>query len=94
MTYTVYVNENSHYMDDEERRKAGEFEDREAAIACCKRIVELSLAECGPSRDPEEIFRKYTTFGDDPWISTDDPDCRFSAWDYARERCREIAAGR
>ena len=91
MIYTVYINENSHYMDEGERRAAGEFADREAALAFCRRIVEQSLAECDASGTAEEMFRMYTTFGEDPWIGTTDPECHFSAWDYARERCSELA---
>ena len=73
MIYTVYVNENAHYIDDDERRKIGEFEDREAAIACCKTIVDRSLAECDASGTADEMFRQYTSFGEDPWISSADP---------------------
>ncbi len=92
MIYTVYVDENSHYMDESARYKIGDFTDREAAIARCKEIVELSLAECDATGTADEMFRHYTTFGDDPWIATSDPDGRFSAWEYARTRCRELAA--
>ncbi len=80
--YTVYVDDNFHYMDESERYKAGEFDDCASAIAACKRIVDEFLPpNCG-----EDALVKYIMFGDDPFILTDDPNCKFSARDYARER--------
>ncbi|HEV3315544.1 MAG TPA: hypothetical protein VG488_01195 [Candidatus Angelobacter sp.] len=89
--YTVYVNDNARYMDESARYKLGEFADCQSAIAACKRIVDEFLDRAGPSGIAEELFKQYTTFGEDPWISSEDPDCKFSAWNYARERCRELA---
>jgi hypothetical protein len=87
--YTVYVDDNFHYMDESERYKLGEFEDCQSATAACKRIVDRFLDSCD-AESPDEMFAQYTGFGEDPWISSDDPNCRFSAWDYAKERCREL----
>ncbi|MBI3473256.1 MAG: hypothetical protein HY013_18025 [Candidatus Solibacter usitatus] len=92
--YTVYVDDNYHYMDESERYKLGEFDDCPSAIAACKKIVEESLAQCGAQQTADEMFRGYTGFGEDPWISSDDDGCKFSAWDYAKERCRELAQKR
>jgi hypothetical protein len=41
----------------------------------------------------ESLFDGYTNWGDDPSItriSGVDPTVNFSAWKYAKERCREI----
>ena len=39
----------------------------------------------------DQLYRAYTMFGEDPWISdTPDGTPRFSAWDYARRRTAEI----
>ena len=85
-TYTVYVDDNFHYMDEDERYKLGEFDDCAAAIAACKQIVdEFLLPNRGQSDD---LLVTYLMFGEDPFIMTDDPDCKFSARDYARERVR------
>jgi hypothetical protein len=89
--YTVYVNDNFHYMDESERQKLGEFDDCASAVAACKRIVDEYLAGSKPDQSPEELFEGYTGFGEDPWIASDDAACKFSAWDYARERCREVS---
>ena len=90
--YTVYVDDNFHYMDESERYKLGEFDDCAAAIAACKRIVdEFLLSNFGGC---EDVCATYTMFGDDPFILTDDPACKFSARDYARERVRVLAEGK
>ena len=90
--YTVCVDDNFHYMDESERYKLGEFDDCAAAIAACKRIVDEFLlpnfGEC------EELYVTYLMFGEDPFILTDDPTCKFSARDYARERVRVLAEGK
>ena len=83
-TYTVYVDDNFHYMDENERYKLGEFDNCAAAIAACKQIVdEFLLPNLGQSDD---LLVTYVMFGEDPFIMTEDPDCKFSARDYARER--------
>jgi hypothetical protein len=89
--YTVYVDDNFHYMDESERYKLGEFEDCQSATAACKQIVDQFLDSCDAKSGADEMFGQYTGFGEDPWISSDDPNCKFSAWDYAKERCRELA---
>jgi hypothetical protein len=53
--------------------------------------VDEFLSTCDVSAGANEMYKQYTMFGEDPWISSDDPDCKFSAWDYAKERCRELA---
>jgi len=90
--YTVYVDDNFHYMDESERYKHGEFDDCASAIAACKQIVDEFLKENRSKGD--ELLATYLMFGDDPFILTDDPDCKFSARDYARERVPELAKGR
>lgn len=88
--YIVYVNDNFHYMDESERYKLGEFDDCQSAMAACKRIVDEFLEKTA-SVSTDELFEQYTTFGEDPWILSKDKDCKFSAWTYARERCRELS---
>jgi hypothetical protein len=89
--YAVYLDDNFHYMDEDERHKLGEFDDCAAAIAACEQIVDEFLL---PNRGQcEDLFATYLMFGDDPFILTDDPNCKFSARDYARERVRVLAEG-
>src|SRR3954447_5502683 len=94
-TYTVKVDDNFHFMDRDERYEDGTFGSYEDALAACKRIVEASLTEqYQPGMTAEELFSRYRSFGDDPFISPYDPDRRFSAWEYAQVRAEEICAGR
>jgi hypothetical protein len=92
MRYTVLIDDNYHFADESKRRTEGEFDDRESAIAACKRIVDNSLAECATGKTADQMMAQYCMFGEDPWIKSDDADCKFSARDYARERCRELGA--
>lgn len=90
LTYSVYVDDNFHYMDESERYKLGDFDDCSQAIAACKAVVDNFLAECEGRSTAEELYKQYTSFGSDPWIRTDDPNCKFSAWSYAEQRCSEL----
>jgi hypothetical protein len=88
MKYTVFVDDNFHYMDEDERYKLGEFDTREEALAAAKKIIEEFL---DPAYEPwmtaQEMYEGYVMFGEDPFIVPDDPADHFSAWDYAKERC-------
>jgi hypothetical protein len=90
--YRVMVDDNYHYQDLDERYEHGVFEDAEAALQACRRIVEASLSEqleAGMTAD--ELYGRYTMFGEDPFILTLEGDAvTFSAWDYARERCTTL----
>jgi hypothetical protein len=88
--YTVFVDDNFHYMDESERYKLGEFADCASAMAACKQIVDEFLTTHGPKNSATELYHQYVTFGEDPWISSEDSECKFSAWNYARERVKEL----
>ncbi len=91
MKYTVYVDDNFHYMDKSERYTLGEFDSAKEAVTAAKKIVDEFLEDgYKPGVSAEELLSGYKTFGEDPWISSRDPNCKFSAWDYAEQRCREI----
>ena len=89
--YTVFVDDNFHYMDESERYKLGEFTDCASAVAACKQIVDEFLTSCDQNKSDAEIYHQYVSFGEDPSISSDDPECKFSAWNYARERAAMLA---
>ena len=89
--YTVFVDDNFHYMDESERYKLGEFADCASAVAVCKQIVDEFFETCNLKDTDGEIFKQYTMFGEDPWISSEDSECKFSAWNYARERAKVLA---
>jgi hypothetical protein len=89
--YIVFIDDNFHYMDESERYKLGEFADCASAVAACRQIVDEFLDTCDANKTAAEIFHQYVLFGEDPWISSTDPECKFSAWNYARERAKELA---
>lgn len=98
MKYRVYIDDNFHYMDDVDANESAAFETCSEALAYCKKIVDESLSNLLPnSGNPNsklnatELYTYYVTFGDDPRIVSDDAGCSFSAWDYAKLRCEEIA---
>lgn len=90
LKYTVFVDDNFHYMDESHRYKLGEFSDCASALKACKEIVDEFLRENWGKFD--DVHATYLMYGDDPFIVTDDPNCKFSARDYARERVRALAA--
>ena len=88
--YTVYVDDNYHFMDESERYKLGDFPDCASAITACKKIVDDFIATRG-TWTAKEMFDAYRQFGEDPFIRSSDTSCVFSAWKYAELRCHEMA---
>jgi hypothetical protein len=92
MTFKVLVDDNFHYMEEDERSVLGEFDTAEAAISAAKKVVDDYLRrEYRPGMTAEALHERYTSFGDDPFISGGEVD--FSAWAYAKARCEVICAG-
>lgn len=91
--YLVYVDDNYHYGDENERYKLGEYETREEAISACKRKVDEYFERIQRGQFTfKELWEGYMMYGEDPFISNDDNESRFSAWDYAKQRCGEHSA--
>jgi hypothetical protein len=92
MAFRVLVDDNFHHMDESERYQHGTFATEGEAVAAAKKIVDEWLSrEYKPGMTARQLYDKYTSFGDDPFISsTDDKPVEFSAWNYAKERCAEI----
>ncbi len=94
MTFRVLVDDNFHYMDEAARTTLGDFETLEAAIAAAQALVDQFLiAARQPGMTADELYRQYTSFGEDPFIVADGRSgVAFSAWDYARARCAALCA--
>ena len=93
--YKVMVDDNFHYMETDERSEYGTFSTAEEALAACQRLVDESLLE--EYRDgatAEQLFVRYTSFGDEPFVVAveDAPKVEFSARAYAEARARELTA--
>ena len=95
MSFRVLVDDNYHYQDESERYVAGDFETLEVAVAACKKIVDDSLLhelKQYPDLNAEELYERYVSFGDDPFIVAPGLEkAVFSAWDYAQERSKVLA---
>lgn len=92
MKYTVLIDENAHFDDEEGQYTLAEFDHAESALAACRRVIdEFLLAAYRPGMGADALFSQFRSFGEDAHIVSDDPHVKFSGWDYARERCREIA---
>jgi hypothetical protein len=86
--FTVYVDDNFHYQDEDERYEHGTFQHYADAVVVCRRIVdEFLVAHHKLGMAADDLYAQYTAFGEDPFISPDDAMRRFSAWTYARQRC-------
>ena len=91
LKYTVYVDDNFHLNEEEARYKLGEFDSCEAAVNACMKIVDDFMRQgYREGLTFEDMWEGYMMFGEDPFIESDDPECKFSAWSYAKERCREL----
>jgi hypothetical protein len=67
--YKVMVDDNFHYMDEEERYEHATFSTIEEAITACKRIVDDELSEWAKENiTPDELYERYVWFGSDPFI--------------------------
>jgi hypothetical protein len=96
MPYAVWVDDNFHFgdIDQDERYCLGEFSNCADAVEACKSIVDQFLRSEGADRTPTQLFSYYRSFGEDPFIRSDDPTCKFSAWTYAKARCQDFAGKR
>ena len=92
--YRVLINDNAHYMDESERTDHGIFANADEAVAACKEIVDGDLnAMWKPRMTAKELYELYVAFGPDPFVvplNPKDPDVEFSAWTYAKKRCKEL----
>ncbi len=93
--YELFIDDNFHYGDEDERYRVGVFKTYGAAVDRAKKIVDRSLTDLlEPGKTAADLMASYVMFGEDPFIRpTPDGTERFSARDYARERAPEIVDG-
>jgi hypothetical protein len=93
--YKMMVDDNFHYMEEDERWEHGTFPSAEKAIAACRRLVDESLmGEYRPGMTATQLHDRYTSFGDEPFIVAPSGAVKidFSARDYARSRVEALCA--
>ena len=89
LKYEVYVDDNFHYRDEEERYKKGEYTTEEEAVAVMKSIIDeciVPVYESKPDISAEDLLNGYQMFGDAPFCPLSD----FSAWAYANQLCNDL----
>lgn len=85
--YTVMVDDNFHYMDEEHRTKHGAYATFEKAVTACKKIVDEDLRDMlKQGVTPEDLSSTWSMYGSDPYIVGGSR--RFSARDYVGEKTR------
>jgi hypothetical protein len=92
--YKVMVDDNFHFMDEDERHEHGIFATAEEALAACRAMVDRDLESYRkPGMTAAALYKYYEMSGCDPFIVAigDAPKINFSAWDYAGQRSRELA---
>jgi hypothetical protein len=95
-SYIVMVDDNFHYMNEEERWQLGAFATADQAIAASKELVDENLSDYyRPGMTATELYEMYVGYGDDPFVisPSDAPNVDFSAWDYAKARAKELCEG-
>jgi len=92
--FSVYIDDNFHYMDESERYKYGDYETYEEAVAVCKAMLDDCLpSTCGDGDTAEKLYEGYVIFGEDPFVVPTPENRSFSAWNYVKQRCNEICKG-
>ena len=85
--FTVFVDDNFHFMDEGERYSVGNFSTLEEAVAYCRKIVDDYFESVYRNEmTAEQLVDSYATFGEDPFV----PESRFSAMDYAKVAAQEF----
>lgn len=94
--YQVQVDDNFHFMREDDRWVLGNFATYEEALAAAKNLVERSMESISRDKTADEIYDSYVSIGDDPFIipfgGALAPADRFSAWDYAKEYAERLRA--
>jgi len=94
--YIVYVDDNFHFMNEDERYCAGRFASYEQALEVAKGIVLEFFSNTEFTGTAEAILASYHAFGEDPFIvpfgGAAPPEEMFSAWKFAETEATRIAA--
>ena len=92
--YRVIVDDNYHYMDEDERSVLGEYSTYAEALAAARKMVEDFFADPEQDMTPTQAYEAYTMMGDDPWIEAfggaPAPKTRFSAWGHAKKHSKRL----
>jgi hypothetical protein len=89
--YTVMVDDNFHFMDEDERWTAGTYGSlREALDKSLQMVGQELRQDYRADSTATDLYESYTMMGDDPFI-TGPMKTVFSAWSYAKELAEFLA---
>ncbi len=89
--FKVFIDDNFHYMDEDERIYLGEYDKLKEAIEACRQITEDSLAGYyKPGISEDKMLANYCIFGEDPFIFDGSGGHYFSARDYAGQIVKKV----
>jgi tetratricopeptide (TPR) repeat protein len=93
--YRVIVDDNFHYMNEDERWELGEYATFEEALAASQKLVKDFFEDADLGQTAKELYDGYVMMGDDPWIEAFGgavaPPERFSAWAFAKDYAERIS---
>lgn len=90
-TFTVEVDDNFHFMNEDERWTAGTYGSlREALDRCLQIVGQDHLQGYRANMTATDLYESYTMMGDDPFIAGP-MKTMFSAWDYAQQLAEFLA---
>lgn len=88
--YKVIIDDNFHFMDENESYGSGTFSTYEEAVAKCKDIInEFLESAILPADTAEGLYMTYVMYGETPHITGSNLG-NFSSNDYARLKCSEL----
>ncbi len=93
--YLVFWDDNFHFMDPDSRVFSSRHETADEAIEAAKRIVDEYLESARhQGMCAADLYSSYVAFGEDSFVVAPKgaPPVQFSAWDYAKERSKQMAA--
>ena len=89
--YKVIVDENFHFMDEDESCTAAEYTSAEEAGVHCKKIIDDYLDRVHKSgMSANDLWRSWSGFGESPRISGP---AEFSVVEYTKQPCEVLCAG-
>lgn len=96
--YQVQVDDNFHFMREDERWVLGNFATFEEALAAAKQLVMEFFKGADAKKSAEDLYDGFIAVGDDPFIvpygGAPQPEEHFSAWDYAKHYSEQVAKAR
>lgn len=91
--YKVIIDENFHFMDENERYRSGGYQTFEDAVNKCKQILDEFLTDAKSVNDtPESLYMTWRMYGENPFVVGGKTSEKFIASEYVENRCVELTS--